>query len=354
MTGMTSRAFGATRDGRQARLFTLANQSGLQAAITDYGGAIVSLLVPGRAGKLADVVLGYDSLAAYETDKFYFGAIIGRFANRIAHGRFSLRDATYTLPRNNGDNSLHGGIAGFNRRLWTAKEIAGGSGSTLELAYLSPNGEEGYPGNLSAKVVYTLTGQNELKIDYSATTDQNTILNLTNHSYINLAGHGEGDILGHEVAIHARYFTPVNANLIPTGEIRRVQGTPLDFTKRTAIGARISHDDQQLKLAGGYDHNWIPDRESDRVLVCAAEVYEPKSGRMLQVFTTQPGIQFYSGNFLEDGIPGKEGKIYRHRYGFCLETQHYPDSPNHPNFPSTELQPGQQYRETTIFKFSVR
>ncbi len=347
---MASKPFGTTRDGRQARLYTLASQNGLQADITDYGGAVVSLQVPDRAGKLTDVVLGYDSLAGYEADKPYLGAIIGRFANRIAHGRFTLHGNTYTLPRNNGDNSLHGGTTGFNKRLWTAKEL---SGNSLELSYLSPDGEEGYPGELSAKVVYTVTGQNELRIDCSATTNKNTIVNLTNHSYFNLAGQGEGDILGHEVTIHARHFTPVNANLIPTGEIRSVQDTPLDFTKRTVIGARISADDEQLKLAGGYDHNWIPHREGDRTLVLAAEVYEPGSGRALQVLTTQPGIQFYSGNFLDGSARGKGGKVYYRRYGFCLETQHYPDSPNHPNFPSAEAQPGQQYRETTVFKFSA-
>lgn len=347
---MTRKPFGTTRDGRQAQLYCLAGQNGLQAAITDYGGAIVSLHVPDRTGKSADVVLGYDSLAGYEADKPYLGAIIGRFANRIAHGRFTLNGVTYTLPRNNGDNSLHGGTTGFNKRLWTAKEL---SGNSLELTYLSLDGEEGYPGDLSTKVVYTVTGQCELRIDYSATTNKNTIVNLTNHSYFNLAGQGEGDILGHEVAIHARHFTPVNANLIPTGEIRSVQGTPLDFTKRTAIGARISADDEQLKLAGGYDQNWIPERQGDRTLVLAAEAYEPTSGRVLEVLTTQPGIQFYSGNFLDGSARGKGGKLYHRRYGFCLETQHYPDSPNQPNFPSTELQPGQQYRETTVFKFSA-
>jgi aldose 1-epimerase len=351
MNPVTSKPFGTTRDGRQARLYTLASQTGLQAAITDYGGAIVSLQVPDRVEKAADVVLGYDSLAGYEADKPYLGAIIGRFANRIARGKFTLNGVTHALPRNNGENSLHGGTTGFNKKLWTAREIASNS---LEMTYLSPDGEEGYPGELLAKVVYTLTDQNELKIDYSATTNKNTIVNLTNHSYFNLSGQGEGDILGHEVTIHARYFTPVNANLIPTGEIRSVQGTPLDFTKRTAVGARISVDDEQLKLAGGYDHNWIPAREGDRALVLAAEVYEPASGRVLQVLTTQPGIQFYSGNFLDGSARGKEGKVYNRRFGFCLETQAYPDAPNHPNFPSAELYPGQQYREATVFKFSVR
>ena len=347
---MTSKPFGKTRDGRQAQLYFLAGQNGLQAGITDYGGAIVSLQVPDRTGKLADVVLGYDSLAAYEADKPYLGAIIGRFANRIAHGRFTLHGATYSLPRNNGDNSLHGGTTGFNKRLWTAREI---SDNSLELTYLSPDGEEGYPGELSAKVVYTVGAENELKIDYSATTNKNTIVNLTNHSYFNLAGQGEGDILAHEVTIHARYFTPLNANLIPTGEIRSVQGTPLDFTKRTVMGARIAADDEQLKLAGGYDHNWIHDRDGDRDLVLAAEVHEPGSGRVLQVLTTQPGIQFYSGNFLDGSAHGKGDKVYHRRYGFCLETQHYPDSPNHPSFPPVVLRPGKKYQSTTLYRFTT-
>ena len=348
---MQKQLFGNTREGQPADLYTLRNQNGMEAAITNYGGAVVSLRVPDRGGNLADVVLGYETLAGYETDKAYLGAMIGRFANRIAHGKFTLQGTTYTLPRNNGDNSLHGGIAGFNKRLWSAKEL---SSQALELTYLSKDGEEGYPGNLSATVVYTLTEANELRMDYSATTDKNTIVNLTNHSYFNLAGQGEGDILGHEVAIHAGYFTPVNANLIPTGEIRSVRGTPLDFTRPTSIGSRIGAADEQLQIAGGYDHNWVPDREGDRDLVPAAEVYERSSGRVLQVLTTQPGVQFYSGNFLDGSIRGKQGKIYSRRCAFCLETQHYPDSPNHPDFPSTELHAGQQYREAAVFKFSVR
>jgi aldose 1-epimerase len=351
---MKKQLFGQTREGGEAYLYTLRNQNGVQAVITNYGGAIVNLLVPDRAGKVADVVLGYDTLAGYESDKAYLGAIIGRFANRIAHGRFTLHGVTYSLPRNNGENSLHGGAAGFDKRLWTANEISGNGAPALELTYLSRDGEEGYPGNLSAKVIYTLTSQNELKIDYSSTTDKTTVVNLTNHSYFNLVGQGEDDILGHGVTIHARHFTPVNASLIPTGKICSVQGTPLDFTRMATIGSRISADDQQLKLAGGYDHNWIPGREGDRALVLAAEVHEPVSGRVLQVLTSQPGIQFYSGNFLDGTICGKQGKVYRRRYGFCLETQHYPDSPNHPDFPSTELQPGQHYRETTVFRFSAR
>jgi len=351
---MKKQLFGKTREGGEAYLYTLRNQNGVRADITNYGGAIVNLLVPDRAGKLADVALGYDTLAGYETDKAYLGAIIGRFANRIAHGRFTLHGVTYSLPRNNGENSLHGGAAGFDKRLWTANDISGNGAPALELTYLSRDGEEGYPGNLSAKIVYTLTSQNELKIDYSAATDKSTVVNLTNHSYFNLAGQGEDDILRHGVTIHARHVTPVNASLIPTGEIRSVQGTPLDFTRMATIGSRISADDQQLKLAGGYDHNWIPGRESDRALVLAAKVHEPVSGRVLEVLTSQPGIQFYSGNFLDGTICGKQGKLYQRRYGFCLETQHYPDSPNHPDFPSTELQPGQHYRETTVFRFSAR
>lgn len=348
---MDKQAFGRTQDGHAVDLYTLRNRNGMEAAITNYGGAVVSLLVPDRAGKLADVVLGYDTLAGYEGDKAYLGAIIGRFANRIAQGKFTLQGVTYTMPRNNGDNSLHGGIAGFNKRLWSAKEL---SSQALELTYLSKDGEEGYPGNLSAKVAYTLSEANELRMDYSATTDKNTIVNLTNHSYFNLAGQDEGDILAHEVTIHAGYFTPVNANLIPTGEIRSVRGTPLDFTQAASIGSRINSADEQLRMAGGYDHNWIPDREGDRELVLAAEVCERSSGRVLQVLTTQPGIQFYSGNFLDGNIRGKQGKTYHRRGAFCLETQHYPDSPNHANFPSTELQAGQQYREASVFKFSVR
>ncbi|HKU19433.1 MAG TPA: aldose epimerase family protein [Terriglobales bacterium] len=351
---MKKQLFGKTREGGEAYLYTLRNQSGVQADISSYGGAIVNLLVPDRAGKLADVVLGYDTLAGYESDKAYLGAIIGRFANRIAHGSFTLHGVSYSLPRNNGDNSLHGGAVGFNKRLWAAKEISSNGTPALELTYLSRDSEEGYPGNLSAKVVYSLTDQNELRIDYSATTDKDTVLNLTNHSYFNLAGQGEGDILGHGLTLHARHFTPVNANLIPTGEISGVQATPMDFTSMATIGSRISADDEQLKLAGGYDHNWIPDREGDRRLVLAAEVHEPGCGRVLQVLTSQPGVQFYSGNFLDGTIRGKQGKVYHRRYGFCLETQHYPDSPNHPDFPSTELQPSQHYRETTVFRFSAR
>src|SRR5512146_22177 len=354
MKTMKKRLFAQTREGEDACLYTLSNQNGVQADITNYGGAIVNLLVPDRAGKLADVVLGYETLAGYETDRAYFGAIIGRFANRIAHGRFTLNGVACTLPCNNGDNSLHGGAIGFNKRLWTAKETSSNGAPALELTYLSRDGEEGYPGNLSAKVVYTLTGQNELKIDYSATTDKNTVVNLTNHSYFNLAGQGEGDILGHGLALHARHFTPVNADLIPTGEIRSVQGTPLDFTRMVTIGSRISADDQQLKLAGGYDHNWIPNREGDRRLVLAAEVHEPGCGRVLQVLTSQPGVQFYSGNFLDGTILGKQGKVYQRRYGFCLETQHYPDSPNHPTFPTTTLKKGATLHSTTIYRFSAR
>ena len=350
---MNKKSFGVTRDGQEAHLYTLVNPNGMQVAITNFGGVVVSLLAPDRAGKFADVVLGYETLSGYESDKAYLGALIGRFANRIAHGRFSLGGAVFSLPRNNGENSLHGGARGFDKRLWTASEISRGGESSLELTYLSHDGEEGYPGNLSVKVIYTLTGLNELKMDYSATTDKVTIINLTNHSYFNLAGQGEGDILAHELTLPAGYFTPVNASLIPTGEIRSVKGTPLDFTKKTAVGARIAAEDQQLKLAGGYDHNWIPDRESDRTLIPVAAVHEPRSGRLLQVFSTQPGIQFYSGNFLDGAIRGKQGKVYGRRSGFCLETQHYPDSPNQPNFPSTQLQPGQQYRETTVLKFSA-
>ncbi|HST11106.1 MAG TPA: aldose epimerase family protein, partial [Terriglobales bacterium] len=278
----------------------------------------------------------------------------GRYGNRIAHGQFKLGGSTYNVPKNDGENSLHGGNVGFNKRLWTGKDVSGPHGQALELTYLSKDGEEGYPGNLNVKVVYTLTDQNELKINYSATTDKETVLNLTNHSYFNLAGQGNGDILEHQLTLHADRFTPVDKTLIPTGELRPVKGTPFDFTKPTAIGARIDADDEQIKFGKGYDHNWALNSGGKGGVKLAAEAYEPKSGRVLQVLTDQPGIQFYTGNFLDGSITGKGGKVYNHRFAFCLETQHFPDSPNHPSFPTTTLKPGQQYHTITIFKFSKK
>ena len=351
---MKKESFGKTEDGQPVDLYTLTNKNGMEARITNFGGIVVSLKVPDRKGTLDDVVLGYDSIDGYLTNKAFLGAIIGRYGNRIAKGQFQLDGATYNVPKNDGENSLHGGIKGFNKRLWTAKDVSGGKGQALELTYLSKDGEEGYPGSLSVKVVYTLTDQNELEVDYSATTDKTTVVNLTNHSYFNLKGQGNGDILEHQLTIHADRFTPVSQSLIPTGELRPVKGTPFDFTKATAIGARIDADDQQIKFGRGYDHNWVLNDGGKGKMFVAAEAYEPTTGRVLQVLTTEPGVQFYTGNFLDGSITGKGGKVYNKRYAFCLETQHYPDSPNHPDFPTTTLKPGQKYQTTTIFKFSSR
>ena len=347
---MQKQSFGKTEDGQPVDLYILTNKNGMQAAITNYGGTVVSLKVADRNGKFEDVVLGYDNLDGYATGKAYIGATVGRYANRIAHATFTLDGITYTLAKNDGDNHLHGG---FNKRVWTAKDVSSGAGQALELTYLSKDGEEGFPGNLPVKVVYTLTDQNELKIDYSATTDKDTVLNLTNHAYFDLAGQGNGDILQQQIMIKADRFTPIDATSIPTGELRSVRGTPFDFTNSTAIGARIDQDDQQLKLGRGYDHNFVLNGDTMRALFLAAQAYDPHSGRVLEVFTTEPGIQLYTGNFL-DGIHGKDGKVYNRRYAFCLETQHFADSPNRPNFPSTELKPGQHFQSTTVYKFSAR
>ncbi|PYT54052.1 MAG: galactose-1-epimerase [Acidobacteria bacterium] len=345
--------FGKTPDGQPIDLYVLTNKNGVEAAITNYGGAVVSLKVPDRNGKFADVVLGYDSLDGYVNDKSYFGAIVGRYGNRIGHAQFSLDGKTYTLAKNNGENSLHGGIKGFNKAVWAAKELPAKNGQSLELTYPSKEGEEGFPGNLHVRVVYTLTDSNELKIEYSATTDKKTVVNLTNHSYFNLAGPGSGDILGHQLVIEADKFTPVDASLIPTGELRDVQGTPLDFRKATAIGARIDQDDEQLKLGHGYDHNFVLRRAAGAPISLAARVVEPNTGRVLEVWTTEPGVQFYTGNFLDGTARGKGGLTYARRSAFCLETQHFPDSPNQPKFPSVVLNPGEKYSTTTTYKFTT-
>jgi aldose 1-epimerase len=343
-------SFGKTSAGQQVDLYILTNKNGMEAAITNYGGTVVTLKVPDRKGELADVVLGYDKLNDYADGKAYFGAIAGRYANRIANAKFTLDGITYTLAKNDGENHLHGG---FNKRVWTAKNVSSDAGESLELAYLSKDGEEGYPGNLSVKVVYTLTERNELKIEYSATTDKDTVFNFTNHSYFNLAGQGNGNILQHQLTIRADRFTPIDATSIPTGELRSVKGTPFDFTYATAIGSRIDQDDQQLRMGGGYDHNWVLNGGTAGALSLAAQAYDPQSGRLLEVWTTEPGLQFYAGNFL-DGIRGKDGKTYNRRDAFCLETQHFPDSPNHPTFPSTVLRPGQHFQSTTVYKFSIK
>ena len=353
-SSMKREPFGRLGDGREADLYTLTNKKGMEVAITNFGGIIVSLRVADRIGKIEDVVLGYDSLDGYLTNPASFGATIGRYGNRIAHGTFVLDGKTYNLSKNDGDNTLHGGTQGFSKRLWAAKDISGKEGPALELTYLSKDGEEGFPGNLSVKVVFTLTEANELVISYSATTDKDTVVNLTNHSYFNLAGQGNGDVLGHMLTLHGDKIAAVDSTLIPTGELRPVAGTPFDFTKSTAIGERINQDDPQIKVGRGYDHNWVLTSPAKGAPVLVAEAYEPKSGRVLQVLSTQPGIQFYSGNFLDGTITGKDGKVYNRRYGFCLETQHFPDSPNHPSFPSTELTPGKRYLTTTIFKFSTK
>lgn len=347
--------YGKTTDGISIHRFVLTNKKGVEAVVISYGAALVSLKVPDRDGKIADVVLGFENLEGYEQGKTYFGGTIGRYGNRIAKGEFSLDGKVFHLPLNDGPNSLHGGTIGFNKRVWTGMDRSRPDAEVLELSYTSPDGEEGYPGTLKVNVTYTLPAEtNELRIDYSATTDKDTVLNLTNHSYFNLSGDMSKDILNHQLLLRARQFTPVDSTLIPTGELRAVRGTPFDFTKATAIGARINDDNEQLKFGKGYDHNWVLERTEKGGLQLAAEVFEPTSGRVLQVFTTQPGIQFYTGNFLDGTAKGKGGLFYAHRTGFCLETQHFPDSPNHPNFPSTELKPGQTYRSTTVFRFSTR
>ena len=336
-------------DEQQIYLYTLKNSHGMEVAITNYGAAVVSMKVPDNKGKVADVTLGYDDVQGYVADKSYFGATVGRYANRIAGGEFTLDGNKYQIPRNDGPNALHGGKVGFNKRIWTEKDLPG---NAIQMSYLSPDGEEGFPGNLRVTVTFTLTDQNELRFHYLATTDKDTVLNLTNHTYFNLGGQGNGDILGTELTLHASKFTPVDATLIPTGELTRVKGTPFDFTTAHKIGERIAEQNQQLKLGRGYDHNFVLDRTRPGLMV-AARAYDARSGRVLEVLTDQPGIQFYSGNFLDGTTKGK-GSTYNYRTGFCLETQHFPDSPNHPNFPSTELKAGQKFESTTILRFSTK
>ena len=350
---ITKEAFGKTDDGTLVDIYTLRNASGMEARITTYGGILVSLKVPDAKGKLDDVVLGFDTLAEYLKGHPYFGALVGRYGNRIAKGKFTLGGKEYTLAVNNGPNALHGGLKGFDKAVWSAKAVDAKGGPALELSYISKDGEEGYPGTLSVRVVYTLTSRNELKIDYAATTDKDTVLNLTHHSYFNLAGAGSGDILQHVVTINADRFTPVDKDLIPTGQLRSVKGTPLDFTRPTPVGARIDQDDEQIKFGGGYDHNWVLNGGGGK-LSLAARVTEPSSGRVMEVLTTEPGMQFYCGNFLDGTNIGKGGKAYKKRYGFCMETQHFPDSPNHPEFPTAVLKPGQTYTHTTVYRFSAK
>jgi aldose 1-epimerase len=349
---VTRAPFGTTPAGDTVEVFTLTNAHGLEVRAATYGGIIVSLFVPDRDGRMADVVLGHDSLDAYLRGSLYFGAIVGRFCNRIANARFTVDGMTYRLVANDGRNHLHGGLKGFDQVVWRAAPFRTDSTVGVVLSYTSPDGEEGYPGNPNARVSYTLTDRNELVVDYLATTDKATPVNLTQHSYFNLAGDGAGDVLGHLLRINADLMTPVDENLIPTGAIVPVAGGPFDFRSLTAIGARIATDDEQLRRGRGYDHNFVLNRREPGP-VHAALVVEPTSGRTLDIYTTEPGLQFYSGNFLDGSVVGKAGRVYRHRTGLCLETQHYPDSPNQPGFPSTLLRPGADYRSRTVFAFGV-
>jgi aldose 1-epimerase len=349
---VTKEPFGKLADGMAIEIYTLRNSKGAEARIMTYGGIVVSLKVPDRQGKLGDVVLGHNDLDSYvRNNSPYFGALVGRYGNRIAKAKFTLDGANYTLAANNNGNTLHGGTKGFDKVVWTAKEGKDAAGPSLELTYLSKDGEEGYPGNLNVKVVYTLTEENGLQVQYTATTDKATVVNLTQHSYFNLAG--QGTILGHEVYINSDKMTPVDAGLIPTGELKSVEGTPFDFRKPTAIGARIDQPDAQLKLGPGYDHNWIINKPAGE-LGLMARVTEASTGRVLEVWSTEPALQFYSGNFLDGTILGKDGKGYPQHSGFAMEPQHYPDSPNRPEFPSTVLRPGQTYHNTIIYKFSTK
>ena len=349
--GVQQQPFG-TRDGRPVNLYTLTNSHGIEIRVMNYGGIILSIRVPDRKGQLADIVLGHETMEGYIPNPPYLGAIVGRYANRIANGSFTLDGKTYTLPKNDGPNTLHGGTTKtFDKVIWESQPLKGKN--AVSFTYLSADGEEGFPGNLKVTVTYTLTDSNELVIDYDATTDKATPINVSQHSYFNLKGEGIGDILDHEIMINADKFTPVDKNLIPAGELRPVKGTPLDFTTSTRVGARIDDSYDQIVLAHGYDHNWVINRKGDG-LTLAARVYEPTTGRVLEVTTTQPGVQFYTGNFLDGTVTGKAGHVYKRRYGLCLETQHFPDSPNHPDFPSTILRPGEKFHQETVFKFSTK
>ncbi|MFN0086095.1 MAG: aldose epimerase family protein [Blastocatellia bacterium] len=348
--GLKKEIFGKTADGQEVEIYTLTNGNGVEARIMTYGAIVVSLKAPDPTGKMEDVVLGFDDLDSYLKGHPFFGAVAGRYGNRIGKARFTLNGMDYKLAANNGPNSLHGGTKGFDKHVWKAKPGASKDGASLELSHISRDGDEGYPGTLSVRVTYTLTSDNGLRIDYFATTDKDTVVNLTNHSYFNLAGAGKGDILGHRVMINADRFTPVDETLIPTGELRSVKGTAFDFTTMTAIGARVDADEEQIRFGKGYDHNFVLNGRAG-TLRLAAKAQDPGSGRTMEVWTTEPGVQFYIGNFLDGTKIGKGGKAYQRRFGFCFETQHFPDSPNKPAFPSTVLKKGGQYRTTTIFKF---
>ena len=350
---VTRAPFGKLPDGSAVEAFTLTNPSGMEVRAITYGAIITHLKTKDRAGKLDDIVLGYDDLDGYVKQNPYFGAIVGRYGNRIANGQFTIDGKAYTLAKNNGPNHLHGGIKGFDKVVWKGEPFEKGGDVGVVFTYVSADGEEGYPGKLEARVTYTLTPKDELRVEYLATTDKPTHVNLTQHTYFNLAGPGTRDILDHQLRLDADRYTPVDATLIPTGELAPVEGTPFDFRKPHAIGARIGADHEQLKHGRGYDHNFVLNRRSSAGLVEAIQVTEPTTGRTLRISTTEPGVQFYSGNFLDGTITGKGGRVYQQRYGFCLETQHYPDSPNKPTFPTTLLRPRQNYRTTTVFTFGV-
>lgn len=348
-----------TAFGKPVKLYTLTNARGMIIKISNYGGILQSILVPDRRGQMGDVVLGFDNVNSYVKQSPYFGALIGRYGNRIAKGRFTLDGKTYHLFINNGPNSLHGGKRGFDKHIWKSQPFHTRNGIGLILHYFSPDGQEGYPGDLNVKVVYTLTDNNTIRIAYTATTDKDTVLNLTNHSYFNLDGAGNGTVLDQSVMINANYYVPINKYSIPLGYLAPVAGTPFDFRTPHLIGARINEKNQQLKNAGGYDHNWVLNQPGSKLhpakdMILCARAYSPKTGRVLTCYTDQPGVQFYTGNFLDGTLRGKYGKVYPHRGAFTLETQHYPDSPNQKKFPSTELKPGQVYHYTTLFEFSTR
>lgn len=352
MSGIQIEHWRTLESGESINLYTLRNANGVVARVTNYGGRLVSLHTPDRTGASGEIVLGFDSLDGYLRKNPFFGALVGRYANRIAKGEFSLEGTKYTLARNNGENALHGGLRGFDKVPWSARVVDSASEPTLKLTYLSADGEEGYPGNLQTTVCYSLSPRNELRIDYQATTDKNTILNLTNHSYFDLSGTGSGNIVDTVVTIHAEQFTPINAHLIPTGELRPVEGTPFDFRKPTCVSARINARDEQLGYGAGYDHNYVLGQSAESPKL-AARAWDPASGRLLEVFTTQPGMQFYTGNHLDGSVMGRFGKPYLFRTGMCFETQHFPDSPNQPQFPSTELKAGERFHQTTLFKVTT-
>jgi aldose 1-epimerase len=349
---ITKADFGKTLEGQPVDIYTLQNTSGAEVKILTYGGIVQSLVMPDKNGKLADIVLGYDTLDGYLTNSPYFGALIGRYGNRIGGAKFTLDGQTYTLATNNGPNSLHGGLKGFDKVVWTARPLPTMHGPALILTYVSKNGEEGFPGNLAVTAIYTLTEKNELKLEFTAKTDRPTVVNLTHHSYFNLAGQGNGDILGHILYINSDVTTPVDSGLITTGEFAAVTNTPFDFRKPTAIGARINDTNTVLQYGPGYDHNWVINKPLGQFGLLA-RVVEPNSGRVLEVWSDEPGLQFYAGNFLDGTIHGKGGAVYQKRTAFCLEPQHFPDSPNKPNFPSVVLLPGQTFHNTIVYKFGV-